>query len=204
MKADNYTKIDKAYSEHYNYIYRKCLHLMHFNQHDADDLTSEVFLLFTEQHLLGKIDIPDDKIRSWLISASKNKFNEYIRKQTKFGNIVDIDSLSENLDISSEQELEDLLFERLIKANIDVRIIEQLSEEDKKLLHMIKIQKLEYDEIAQLLGIKVTAARERVSRLKKKIKNITHDVVEKFDNTLVTFFLLILISYILNFQSFII
>jgi len=204
MKAEIYNKINEAYSEHYNYIYRTCLRLMHFNQHDADDLASDVFLLFTEQHLTGKIDIPDDKVRPWLISASKNKFNEYIRKQTKFGNIVDIDSLEENLDISYEQEHEDLLFERLTKENIDLQIIAQLSDDEKKLLHMIKNEKLDYDEIAQILGIKVTAARERVSRLKKKIKNITHDVVEKFDNTLVTFFLLIFISYILNFRSFII
>ena len=64
MEADKYNKINAAYSEHYNYIYRTCLHLMHFNQHDADDLTSEVFLIFTEQHLTGRIDLPDDKIRA--------------------------------------------------------------------------------------------------------------------------------------------
>jgi len=191
MKAEKEKLLTKAYSEHYKYIYCMCLYFVRYNSHDADDLTSEVFLTYSEQLLSGKLSLPENKIRAWLISVAKNKFSEYSLKRSKFGTVVDIHTLSDTLEAPQSNDFEDLLYERLLKENIDTRIIEQLTEDEQMLLHYVKDKRLKYKEIGNILDIKPTTVAQRVLRLKRKIRKLIQETAASFSHILVTVFLLI-------------
>jgi len=182
--------ISKVYKDHYNYIYRLCCHYLQYNTHDAEDITEDVFTIFVNSIKVKGDIIPNEKVRAWLISAAVNTLRNNSRKRSKYGNVADINDYADILPEPGADDLEEKIYERLNKENIDLKIISELSDSERELLTYLNDDNLDYTDIGNKLGIKRSAVAMRSLRLYNKVKKMVKAIIETYTNTLVTICLL--------------
>lgn len=151
---NNYSKVVR------NFIYFKC-----GNEAQADDLTQDAFVKLWK----NCAKVPFDKAKSYLFVLVKNAFfNEVNHKKVvlKYQK-----SSSENI---NRQDPEFLLREKEFHKELN-EAINKLSEKQREVFLLSRIEKKTYKEIAEMLEISVKAVEKRMhvalQKLKKEIKN---------------------------------
>jgi len=128
------------------------------NASDADDAFQETFFRIhkyvlsydSEQNALG-----------WSMSIAKNVANDFHKKSVRLPEVSSVDTdklVSTNISHKARDELE--------------AIMKGLTEEEQRILKAKFINDESYGEISETLNISVSNARQRVSRLVKKIRSI--------------------------------
>lgn len=96
---------------------------------------------------------------TWVYRIALNTAAAQLRKQKHIPSIVQLtDEMISSLGDSQHAELENLLY----------RLIDQLNKADKALI-LLYLDKIPYDQIANILGIAEATARKRVERIKQKL-----------------------------------
>lgn len=136
--------------KYYPSIYQYCFLHIH-DKECAEDITQEIFMKFFEA-LMKNTDIR--KIRSYLYSISGNVIKNYYKKKKEL----------------LMEQLPDIAQNRL--AEIDIRLdieeaVDRLPEEIKETAILFFFQELRQKEIADLLNIKLSLVKYRVSVAKK-------------------------------------
>jgi len=165
QKKDNET-IEQFFLEYYAPICKYCVLRMPKHISYAEDIANEAFALLCKKwHDLKKNDI-----RAWLYRTADNLIKEFHRKNKKesnnIGYIEDFDAAAVN-NLKYEQD-----FENISDDDIEIckaKILNELSDTDKKLFTMNFIKKLPHKEIGRELLISEEAVKKRVYRLKQKI-----------------------------------
>lgn len=156
MRA-NVAAFEEFYQRNQRLIYN-FLRMRLKNKSDADDAFQETFFRIhkyilsynTEQSALG-----------WSLSIAKNIANDIHKKSAKMNETssIDVDKLvSTNVSHKARDEL--------------VAIMKGLTEEEQRMLKAKFINDESYEEISETLNISESNARQRVSRLVKKIRSI--------------------------------
>lgn len=152
---------------YYNDIYSYCL-LRLRNDHDASDVTQEVFLLL--QQNCRKLS--DSNVRAWLYSVADYKIKEQFRAIARMEKHIifnlDPDSLESEervCDIDDLIQISDEEIETKKKS-----IIDSLTEKELRLFEMVYIKHMEYSELAKTLNVSEGTARTRVCRLRVRLK----------------------------------
>lgn len=158
-------KLDEITQKYYLTIYKYCLRRTK-NKHDALDITQNVFLILLEKY--ENEEILD--IERWLMSVAKKRIYRYFRDMYKTRSIFIDNELEENIKTASYNPFEEYT-EKEIKQMI-VEINSSLDEQEQKLYEAAFVKKVDYTEIAAQLNISPPALRKRISRLKKKIKDM--------------------------------
>lgn len=138
--------IEKYYSSIYQYCY---LHI--HDKECAEDITQEIFMKFFEA-VMKNVDIR--RIRSYLYSISANVIKNYYKKKKEL--LLD--------------QVPDLAQNRLTEIDIKLDIeqaVDHLPEEIKETAILFFFQELKQREIADLLNIKLSLVKYRVSVAKK-------------------------------------
>lgn len=143
-----------------NFIYFKC-----GNEAQADDLTQDAFVKLWN----NCAKVPFDKVKSYLFVLVKNAFfNEVAHKK------VVLKYESEKPSAVDNQDPEFLLREKEFKEELNTAI-NNLSEKQKEVFLLNRIEKKTYKEIAELLDISVKAVEKRMHsalhNLRNSIKN---------------------------------
>lgn len=100
----------------------------------------------------------------WLISISRNCLRDYLRVKMKNKEMM-VNELSENL-ASSDRADALIKLESLISE-----ICAELTREETKILLDRLLQEDSYEELAQKYGVTTETARQRVSRILRKLKD---------------------------------
>lgn len=151
--------------KYYKRIHDICLYNTGYNKAEADNCTNEVFitLIIKWEGIKKRNDL-----FPWLLKTTENKLKEYYRRKKKDSKIVSIEEMQ--IEDTSNTELVDLVVsDKEIEMNKE-NILNELSEEERKLYNDYFEKKLSYNEIAGSLGIKYSAAQMRVSKLRKKLE----------------------------------
>lgn len=144
-----YIKIVEEYSDTifkiaYQYLY---------NVYDAEDIVQDVFLkLLTKKSIFRDIE----HVKSWLIRVTINQCLDY-KKSSARKNIIPL----EDLEISFTDEEKEIMEELYL-----------LKDEERNILYLHYYEGYKIKEIAKILGQKQNTINSKLTRARKKLKEI--------------------------------
>lgn len=157
--------------QHSSRVYRLAYHLTG-NQHDAEDLTQDVFVrVFNSlsQYKPGTFE-------GWLHRITTNLFLDRMRRKSRirFDFMADDDASVATSDSFDREERSGQPEEAFEMAHLGADIIEALGDlppEYRAAVVLADIEGLSYEEIAATLGIKLGTVRSRLSRARARLRD---------------------------------
>ena len=150
----------RAVERHQDAVYRVALHALGSPQ-DADDAVQEVFLrLYTAQKTFES----EEHLRRWLLRVTVNWCRDVLRSPWR-RRTAPLEG-----QLPAEPEFEAPEQEALYRAVLS------LPERYRLVLGLFYYEELSVKEIAGLLGLEVSAVTTRLSRARKKLKEILGEV----------------------------
>lgn len=154
---------DDVVREHGARVYRIAYRLTG-NRYDAEDLTQEVFVRVfrsLERYTPGSFE-------GWLHRITTNLFLDGVRRKQR----IRFDALPENADDrfagrdrSPADQLDDQMFDDDIQ-----RALDELSPEFRAAVVLCDVEGLTYEEVAEVLGIKLGTVRSRIHRGRSQLR----------------------------------
>jgi RNA polymerase sigma-70 factor, ECF subfamily len=121
-------------------VYKTCFYMLH-DQHEAEDMTQNVFIkVFSQEY--QKIE----NIKSWLITITMNMCRNHLKRSSK---VIVVDEFLENPsqeNVESDFELKQLRHEM-------VELLSKLPERTKSVIILKYLHELKNKEIAEILDI---------------------------------------------------
>jgi RNA polymerase sigma-70 factor (ECF subfamily) len=125
----------------------------------ADDLLQDVYL---KVHTRVDTLRDPDRLESWVYQIARNVINDYYRTQRP------LDEITEMIPAPEADDADDPVIERL---RVGVRqMIDLLPDEYREAILLTEYQGLTQQQMAQRLGISLPAAKSRVQRGKKMLR----------------------------------
>nr|WP_285857402.1 sigma-70 family RNA polymerase sigma factor [Paenibacillus lautus] len=162
---------EEIYYEFYDLVYGQILYVV--RDHAAvEDIIQESFIKVITSK--PKFET-ESKMRGWLRVVAKNSTMNYLRKNKKYRNQVDVDSVfinEEDVVVSStnvEHQVESNLLEESIGQYLD-----QLKPEYKLLIEYRWKHSLTYREIAELLNTREEIVKQRLFRARESVKKMLY------------------------------
>lgn len=149
-------------SEHSDMVYRVALRLTG-NRPDAEDLTQDVFVrAFKSIHAFEP-----GTLRGWLHRITTNLFLDQARRRTR----LRFDPMAEAAERveSSQPGPHDVLSDTELDHDV-ARALASLPPDQRVAVVLCDIEGLSYDEIAQILDVKVAAVRSRIHRGRERLR----------------------------------
>lgn len=156
-----YAKVFRDYSKVVrNFIFFKC-----GNEAQADDLTQDAFVKLWK----NCAKVPLDKVKAFLFTVVKNDFFNQVEHKK-----VVLKYQQAKRDTVNKETPEFVLREKEFQQELN-DAINSLSEKQREVFLLNRIEKKKYREIAEMLGISQKAVEKRMHQamlhLKSKIKN---------------------------------
>lgn len=160
-------ELNNTCEKYYLDIYKYCAARLDISY--AGDITNDVFKLFCQKwHTLE-----NKNYKSWLYETANNLIKNFYKKHKR--KIIKETYIEESINetLSYEQNFE-MLFENISEDKIEIyknEILKVLSEEERQLFNMKYIEKSSIMEISIKLAISENNVKQRLFRLRTKIKN---------------------------------
>lgn len=156
--GDNYAG-NQFVEKYYPLIFQYCF--LHIHNHEcAEDITQETFAKFFEA-LMSGAEIRREK--SYLYSIAGNIIKNYYKKKKEI--------LLEQIPYVEENHMTNHMTEIEIRIDIE-RALEQLPEEIKETAILFFFQGLKQKDISDLLNIKLSLVKYRVSKAKELLSEL--------------------------------
>ena len=126
----------------------------------CEDIAQEVF--FTAYKKLSSFDSARSKFSTWLFTIARNKSINALKKKKLFL----MSAPPENSDSSTPA---DNLANKEFYNQLD-KVLLNLPRKQKTAFVMAELEKLSYEEIAQIEGKKLGTIKSRINRAKKKLR----------------------------------
>jgi len=128
----------------------------------ADDLVQDTLLrAFTKLPLWQ----PGTDIRAWLFTILHNQYVNTVRREAREGVSVDIEHIDSTMVATTDPTARRQLFE------LD-RALARLSAEQREVLLLVGLEGLDYESVAQILGVPVGTVRSRLSRGRERLREL--------------------------------
>lgn len=152
----NIDSFELIYKETSDFVYRVVFKMVHSRQ-EAEDLTQDIFIkIFEKREKFNN----RSSLKTWIYRLATNytltylkKKNSFINKIFKYESTVYVDD-----DIENDEEIK-IINKLLDKINPDYRICLLLKENEK----------MNYEEISNVLDIKIGTVRSRINRAKQQL-----------------------------------
>lgn len=162
---------EEIYYEFYDLVYGQILYVV--RDHAAvEDIIQESFI----KVITSKPNFEmESKMRGWLRVVAKNSTMNYLRKNKKYRNQVDVDSVfinEEDVAVSSanvEHQVESNMLEESIEQYLD-----KLKPEYRLLIEYRWKHSLTYREIAELLNTREEIVKQRLFRARESVKKMLY------------------------------
>lgn len=128
----------------------------------AEDLAQDVFVYI----LMNKEKYDSNyALKTYLYTIAKSKTFNYIKREKR------ITYLQDNEYLFTEQELEDVIFDKEQSQKLKTAI-DHLPEPQNQILYLADIEELSYHEISSVLGVSLSQVKTFIHRGRKKLKEI--------------------------------
>lgn len=155
---------DELYHQYKAMVYQLCIGFMKGDRALADDLVQEIFV--NTWNALSSYRA-EASYKTWIYRIAVNTCLQYIRKH-KQKNDISLDNIPSNITECNDTDNTDRL-------NMLYNGIAQLEDVDRLVIMMV-LDEMEYDEISKIIGITEANLRVKIHRIKQRLKKIlTHD-----------------------------
>jgi RNA polymerase sigma-70 factor (ECF subfamily) len=128
----------------------------------ADDLVQDTLLrALTKLHLWQ----PGTDIRAWLFTIMHHQYVNTVRREARDAATVDIEHISATLAATTDPTARRQLVE------LD-RALARLTAEQREVLLLVGLEGMDYDSVAQILGVPIGTVRSRLSRGREKLREL--------------------------------
>ena len=151
------------------------------NQHDAEDLTQEVFV---EVYRSIANFRKESKLSSWIYRIAVSKSLEYLRAKKRkkrfafFQSLIGLNDQIEHI-AAGESHHPGLRLEDKERAKILFAAIDQLAENQKVAFTLHKVEGLSYKEIADIMEVSLSSIESLMFRAKKNLKKRLYHYYKK-------------------------
>ena len=133
------------------------------NEEEAKDVLQDIFLkLWQKRDELGKVE----NLEAFAIRMTRNRCLDLIRTRRT----ISMELVKKNNRMVEDSSDTDYL-ENTEMAGLVKRIISELPDLQRTVIHLRDIEQLEYDEIAEVTELNVNAIRVNLSRARKKVRD---------------------------------
>lgn len=146
------------YHEHRPMVYQMCMGFMKGDSAMASDLSQEIFINIWNA-LPGFKN--ESSHKTWIYRITVNTCLQQIRKEKNKQRV----SLNEGFDVADPVSTSEETHLQLYQA------VGQLQEVDRLIMMMV-LEEVEYEEIAKVIGINETNLRVKIHRIKKRLKEL--------------------------------
>lgn len=162
---------EKIYYEYYDYVYGMVYCIV--KDHAAtEDIIQDAFVKIITKKPSFENEI---KLRAWLKVVTRNTSINYLRKNKKHRNQVDIDSVYTYIDevLQSPVSVENSVESKMMEDSI-LSYINALKPEFRVLIEYRWKQGLSYKEMSDLLDLREDVIKQRLFRARENIKKMLH------------------------------
>ena len=160
-------QFNAIYKQYYPTVYRLVV-ARGLSPMDAEEIADEAFIRLWACFVVQDGEWTDAAVISWLHKTARLISLEYKRQRDRHIASDSLDTYENVLPADPEDWDADENYLSLIR-----KFKTNLTEDEFRLLDLALIQGLAGDTVAQKLGISPTALRMRLSRLRKKLRNMT-------------------------------
>lgn len=139
-------------------VYQMCMGFMKGDTDVANDLSQEIFINIWNALAAFK---NESSYKTWIYRITANTCLQQIRRDKNKQKIP----ISEGFDVAEVVNVSEENHLRLYKA------VGQLAEVDRLIIMMV-LEEVEYEEIAKVMGINETNLRVKIHRIKKRLKEL--------------------------------
>lgn len=148
--------IEDLHRQYYPMVFNICMGFLKGDADQAKDLSQEVFI--NAWNALAGFR-KDASYKTWLYRITVNSCLQYLRKE-KNKQKLGIETIEETIEESPKGDYQPLY-----------NAIGQLSEIDRLVIMMV-LDEVDYDEIAQVFGLNSVNLRVKIHRIKARLKKI--------------------------------
>lgn len=162
---------EQIYYEYYDYVYGMIYCIV--KDHAAtEDIIQDAFVKIITKKPTFENEI---KLRAWLKVVTRNTSINYLRKNKKHRNQVDIDSVYTYIDevLQSPVSIEHSVESKMMEDSI-ISYINALKPEFRVLIEYRWKQGLSYREMSDLLDLREDVIKQRLFRARENIKKMLH------------------------------
>lgn len=161
--------LGELYDIYYKRIFKFCVHRL-FNREVAEDITGTVFLQVAKKIGTFKGET-ENEFRNWLYTIAINNANNYIRKSLRRKKLLKEAALSMLEMKKSSTDLTQMGWPRVY------RTLMELTHEEQTIVTLRFFEKLEFEQMAKITGIKETTLRVKLHRSLNKLRtNLTAEM----------------------------
>ncbi|WP_425390446.1 RNA polymerase sigma factor [Ekhidna sp.] len=160
MSTPNPSDFQSIFDKYQSMVSQMCLGFVCGDQDIAKDLTQEVFI--STWNAMERFE-GRSSYKTWIYRITVNTCLQYHRKN-KRQTLIDLSTVENDLEEESNISSVERQNELYVAIN-------QLNEVDRLIIMMI-LEELEYEEIAEVIGISETNLRVKIHRIKKKLKKL--------------------------------
>ncbi|MFM1655732.1 RNA polymerase sigma factor [Brevibacillus sp. B_LB10_24] len=138
----------------------------------TEDAIQEAFI---KAMVNGPRTRPDSNMKSWLKQVARNAAFDIIRKNKKYRQVSDLDSVmiyEENEQLRDFPESTDEIVENMLRNESLVETLNELKVEYRIVLVLRYLEEMSYKEIAEELGITDQVLSKRLERARKKLADL--------------------------------
>ncbi len=157
--------VNEIFAEYHVRLYNISLRILH-SQDDAEDALAQTFLKIMD-HMDQIEKIPRHETLPFCVILLRNASIDILRKNNK---LVPVD-FTDGLHTLDTDTPEDIFFKDCDRESL-LKLVRQLSPEDRYLLELRLGEEMSYQEIGLLLNITEATARKRFQRALKKLQKM--------------------------------
>ena len=159
--TDTDISFNEIFEQHYGMVFNLCLRMCG-NHHTAQDLTQDVFLKVHRN--LDKYR-GQSKVSTWLWSVSVNRCLDYLKREkgllsriTRFFHL--------------KEEPAEKVDEQIVNRDAGIRILKELTPQNRALFILKTYLQLSYEEIAKIMNMTPQSVGVQLSRARKAARKI--------------------------------
>lgn len=159
--ASEEEKFDRLYEEHSSYVYNTCLGIVG-NPDDARDAMQDTFVqIYRSLHKFKG----NSAIRTWIHRIAINKCMDLLRSKPKHECVETIETFGEMEPLAGNTEVESIVRDTIGRMRPDHRVV----------LTLFYLQEYSYQEIAEMLGTRLSQVRMCLHRARKAFRKLYDD-----------------------------
>lgn len=182
-QSGDVSAFEKIVSEYQNVVY-SVVYRYAENSEDAEDMSQEVFIKMFKN--INSFQFKS-KLSTWIYRVATNTCIDLVKK-FKQDNTYSLDEGIESVDgeknyieISDVSMAPENVYERYETRDVINQAIKNLNEEYRTVIILRDIEGLSYDEISEVLSCSVGTVKSRISRGRRKLREILSEDRELFE-----------------------